>query len=41
MNSLYRDCYSFASGKEISKGTIKVSAKVIVEFSEEIENNQP
>lgn len=41
MNSLYRDCYFFASGKEISKGTIKVSAKVIVEFSEEIENNQP
>ncbi len=38
INSLYKDCYSFSSGNEISKGTIKVSAKVVVEFSEEDEN---
>ena len=37
MNSLYKDLYSFAAaGSDISKGTIKVSAKVVVEFKEKV-----
>lgn len=36
VNTLYRDFYSSeVSGKEISKGTVKVSAKVVVEFEAE------
>ena len=34
VNNLYRDCYSYvANQKDISNGTIKVMAKVIVEFT--------